>query len=84
MQNHIFRYPGGEGRRSIRELILSHAPKSISLARPFVGGGGLFFGIEPSIPRWINDMNMDLIAVYLALRDRPKQFIELCRSIAPT
>jgi DNA adenine methylase len=80
----IFRYPGGKSRRSIQQLILRHAPQEYcSYREPFVGGGGMFFGIPFTKQRWINDMNTHLIAVYSALQNRPREFIELCQSVAP-
>jgi len=81
----IFRYPGGKSRKSVREKILSKAPSSFSEYRdPFVGGGGIFWTINSSVKRWINDKDEDLISVYLALRDRPDDFIKKCREIPPS
>jgi DNA adenine methylase len=78
----LFRYPGGKSKISVREKILSYAPMFYSEFRsPFVGGGGIFWTIDPGIKRWINDIDDDLIAVYMALRDRPKEFIAKCRAI---
>lgn len=48
-----------------------------------MGGGGIFFAVTTEHPRWINDVNDGLIEVYLALRDRPTEFIERCKSIKP-
>ena len=77
-----FRYPGGKSRLSIAQLILGHAPAAYTeYAEPFVGGGGVFFAIPSHIDRWINDRHPGLVAVYLALRDRPEQFIRRCREI---
>lgn len=85
MSKTIFRYPGGKSKKSIRNLILSYAPKSYTEYRePFVGGGGIFFSIDPNTIRWINDINENLISVYLALRDRPADFISKCRQIRPS
>lgn len=84
-----FRYPGGKSRKNIQQNILSCAPKQINEYRePFVGGGGIFFaldGLTRNIPqnRWINDINIDLISVYLALRDNSETFIKQCKSIKP-
>lgn len=81
-----FRYPGGKGKKNIRELILSYIPKdTIEFREPFCGGAGVFFGLDPSLVknRWINDINPHLMSVYLALRDRPEEFIKLCRAIDP-
>lgn len=80
------RYPGGKSRKSVQEKILRYAPKVIEEYRePFVGGGGIFFALDNEVPpvRWINDINCDLMAVYLALRDNSDEFISKCRSINP-
>jgi DNA adenine methylase len=81
-----FRYPGGKSRSSITDWILGHSPPGmLEYREPFVGGGGVYFSLQPSAVkrRWINDRHEGLVAVYQALRDRPQQFIELCRSIEP-
>lgn len=75
----LFRYPGGKNK--VRRKIISRAPDNYTSYRePFVGGGGVFFGITP-MPRWINDMHSGVIAVYRALRDRPDEFLAACRAI---
>jgi DNA adenine methylase len=78
----ICRYPGGKAR--FRQAILSVAPARYTEYREaLVGGGAVFFGIDKKLPRWINDKDGSLVEVYLALRDRPAQFIESCREIKP-
>ncbi len=82
----VFRYPGGKSKTKVQKLILGYKPANIKEFRePFVGGGGIFFGLQPNplIKRWINDKNEDLISVYLAFRDHPDEFIEACRAIPP-
>lgn len=80
----IFRYPGGKSKKSIVEKILSKAPNTYREYREaFVGGGGIFFNIPLDKSRWINDKDEHLMQVYLALRDRPQEFIERCRQIEP-
>jgi len=82
----IFRYPGGKSKSNIRKKILSRFPKKYREFRDcFVGGGGVFFGINPhSVDcRWINDINKPLISVYEAVRDRLDEFLTLCRTIEP-
>ncbi len=80
----IFRYPGGKTRKHIREWIKSHCPPGIKEYRePFVGGGGIYFHMHHPEHRWINDRHEGLVAVYTALRDRPTEFIEACRSVSP-
>ncbi len=78
----LFRYPGGKAK--LREKIIRYAPRYYAEYRePFVGGGHVFFGINPSKRRWINDKDEALMSVYLALRDRPRAFIRACQAIAP-
>lgn len=80
----IFRYPGGKSRPAIQQQILNYAPADYAEYRePFVGGGGVFFGVSSRKSRWINDENDDLLSVYFALRDYPAQFLESCRRILP-
>lgn len=65
-------------------MLLKYMPSdTLSYREAFVGGGGLYFSLSPDRvkKRWINDLNPGLISVYLALRDRPDDFISLCRSI---
>jgi DNA adenine methylase len=81
----ILRYPGGKFHQ--RQRILRHAPPDFQEFRePFVGGGHVFFSLQPGSVRrrWINDIDPDLIAVYRALRDRPADFIAACRALKPT
>jgi len=78
----IFRYPGGKSKANVRERIFKYFPYSYEEVRiPFVGGGGIFFHVSPSKKRWINDLDVDLMSVYKALRDRPEDFISKCREI---
>lgn len=79
----VFRYPGGKTRAGVRNRILRVAPPHTEYREPFVGGGGIFFSQPISINRWINDLDLDLISVYMALRDRPDDFIARCKSVAP-
>ena len=80
----IFRYPGGKSKKKSRDWILGNRPQKVGEYRePFVGGGGIFFGLRGVDNRWINDLSSGLIAVYMALRDRPKEFIAKCREVSP-
>lgn len=80
----IFRYPGGKNKPAVRSWILHHAPKNVREYRePFVGGGGVFWGMNKAEAYWVNDVNPGLVAVYQALADRPHEFIAKCREIEP-
>ena len=81
-----FRYPGGKSKRRVADWVISYCPRGIKEYRePFVGGGGVFFGLHADRfdKRWINDLHTGLMSVYEALRDRPEEFIASCRSIEP-
>jgi DNA adenine methylase len=80
----LFRYPGAKSNKDALRQITSHFPSSFQEYREsFVGGGSVFATIDASIPRWINDLNRPLIAVYEALKARPQEFAALCHSISP-
>jgi len=79
----IFRFPGGKTRKNVRNRILAKAPDFKSYRETFTGGGGIFFSIPQHIDRWINDIDRNLISVYLALKFSPDEFISKCRSIHP-
>jgi len=78
-----FRYPGGKSKSAPRRAILSLMPRDTKEYRePFVGGGGIFFGLRRKVEKvWLNDIHPGLIAVYQALRDRPEHFISRCAEI---
>lgn len=79
----LLRYPGGKTKKSVKQKLFNKFPKKHAEFREaFVGGGGVFFDVFTPI-RWINDVDPDLISVYLALRDRPEEFIAKCREIEP-
>lgn len=85
------RYPGGKTKAEVRRKILACAPLRVTEYREaFVGGGGIFFGIDDYFQvfnkpksKWINDLDTDLISVYLALRDNPSEFIAKCKAVLP-
>lgn len=39
---------------------------------PFIGAGAVFFDLDPSVKKYGNDFNADLIEVYEVIRDNPK------------
>ena len=67
------------GKRQIIPEILAHLPKNISTlnyCEPFVGGGALFFHLEPK-KAIINDYNDELINVYKVIKNNLEELLNL-------
>jgi DNA adenine methylase len=74
MAEPILKWVGGK-RQLLQEL---HSRFPISYEKyhePFIGGGAVFFDLEPS-EGTINDLNRRLINFYEVIRDHPEQLIE--------
>lgn len=74
MAEPILKWVGGK-RQLLQEL---HSRFPVSYEKyhePFVGGGAVFFDLEPS-EGTINDLNRRLINFYEVIRDHPEQLIE--------
>ncbi|MDB2225951.1 DNA adenine methylase [Halorubrum ezzemoulense] len=74
MAEPILKWVGGK-RQLLQEL---HSRFPISYEKyhePFIGGGAVFFDLEPSEGS-INDLNRRLISFYEVIRDHPEQLIE--------
>ncbi|MBQ9479411.1 MAG: DNA adenine methylase [Selenomonadaceae bacterium] len=56
-------------------LIESIRPRGSVYVEPFLGGGAVLFGLQPS-RAIVNDLNSDLINVYETVRDRTDALIE--------
>ena len=64
------------GKRQLLDEITPLLPKRItSYCEPFLGGGAVFFAIQPS-KAIVNDLNEDLIMVYEVIRDDVESLIE--------
>ena len=78
----FLRYPGGKTKYQKR--FIKYIPENFNEARfPFVGGGGIFWLIDPKKKRWINDIDENLMSVYFALKYRAEYFIKQCKMIKP-
>lgn len=63
------------GKRQLLKEIIPRVPSSFSTyVEPFVGGGAVLFDLAPS-RAIINDSNEELINVYRAIRDNPKDLV---------
>jgi DNA adenine methylase len=71
--NSPFRYAGG--KFYARKLILAHVPSHSTYIEPFAGGGSIFFA-KPKVDfNQLNDIDGELINVYLTIRDNPEKLI---------
>lgn len=72
--NSPFRYAGGKfyARKLILEYVLPHS----CYVEPFAGGGSIFFAKNKAPKNWLNDIDEELINVYLFIRDYPEQLID--------
>lgn len=78
----FLRYPGGKGRKSVREKILEKFPTDYDYFIEPMVGGGLFWYVNCS-NIIISDIDDNLMSVYYALKNRSKQFIQKVREIDP-
>lgn len=63
------------GKRQLLPTITKLLPKKINhYFEPFIGGGAVFFNIQPNIAT-INDFNSELINVYLTIKNSPLELI---------
>lgn len=77
-----FRWPGG--KRWLVHRLLALIPASHGrYFEPFVGGGALFFALQPQ-SALLGDKNPELINLYRCIRDDPAQVGELVRRIPQT
>ncbi len=68
------------GKRQLLPELLSKVPKKIrTYYEPFVGGGALFFALQPK-NAVINDFNSDLINTYEVIRDELEPLLQLLSS----
>lgn len=68
-----FRYPGNQ--IYALDTLLSLIPEHRCYAEPFCGGASTFFGKPKAKDNWLNDVDQELIATYIAIRDQPEKLI---------
>lgn len=69
------------GKQKLCSTILSLIPQHTLYCEPFVGGGAIFFGKEPSETEVLNDTNKELINFYSVVQNR---FVDLDAMIRVT
>ena len=69
----FIRYPGGKQR--LLNFLIPHIPTTNQIngnyVEPFVGGGALFFYLNPS-QAFLSDLNSELIGIYRGIRYAPR------------
>ncbi len=63
------------GKRQLLDSIEPLIPKCSTFYEPFIGGGAVLFSRQPD-KAVINDLNPELINVYLTIKNEPKALIE--------
>ena len=81
----FIRYPGGKQR--ILDHIIPHFPSQASIkgnfVEPFVGGGAVFFALNPK-RAILSDINKELIDLYRGIRRHPQKVWEIYKSFPET
>ena len=70
----VLRYPGSKQR--IAPWIIGQMPKHHSYLEPYFGGGAILFNKEPSKIETINDLDDDVINLFLVIREKKEELIE--------
>ncbi|MFB6151632.1 MAG: DNA adenine methylase [Haloarculaceae archaeon] len=76
----VLKWAGGK-RQLLDELYARFPADYDRYHEPFLGGGALFFDLEPS-GGTVNDANPRLVNFYRQVRDRPEELVDRCRSFA--
>ncbi len=69
--NSPFRYAGG--KFYARKLILEYIPPHTMYVEPFAGGASIFFAKDKAIQNWLNDIDKEVVNVYIHIRDYPEK-----------
>lgn len=51
---------------------------------PFLGGGAIFFSLDPKHNSYLSDLNPELIKTYITIRDNPNEVINILQSYVNT
>jgi len=73
----FLKWAGGKVR--LLPQLLPQLPKAKRLIEPFVGAGAVFLAADYD-QYLINDANADLVAMWVALQARPREFVERAQS----
>ncbi len=75
----LLKWPGG--KRNLLDSLLPLVPSKFNrYFEPFLGGGALFFALQPTKAS-LSDKNAELVDAYLQVRDRPEAVIRELRKL---
>lgn len=78
--NTLLKYPGGKNKEL--KYILPNLPITINrFFEPFVGGGAVYFNMDSTIDKYINDKSHELINFYQNVSDQNNEFLSLLQEI---
>lgn len=75
--NSPFRYAGG--KFYARKLILAHVPRHREYIEVFAGGGSIFFAKPKAEFNQLNDIDSELVNVYVTIRDNSEKLIKFLK-----
>jgi DNA adenine methylase len=78
----FLKWPGGK-RRLLRAILPLIPARFGRYFEPFLGGGALFFALEPTRAN-LSDKNPELINAYAQVRERPEEVIRALRRLRNT
>ena len=64
------------GKRLLRHEIISRFPEHNTYIEPFAGAAWVYWGKEPSTVEVINDLNGDLVNLFLTIKNHPEEFYD--------
>jgi len=64
------------GKRLLRHEIISRFPEHNTYIEPFAGAAWVYWGKEPSTVEVINDLNGDLVNLFLTIKNHPQEFYD--------
>lgn len=73
----ILHYPGSKW--SMAEWIISHMPPHTTYLEPYFGSGAILFNKLPALLETVNDLDGDIVNLFLMIREQPEQLAHLIR-----
>lgn len=71
----VLKWAGGK-RQLIKYIKNDYPQKFNNYFEPFIGGGAVFFDLQPKKKTYINDFNPEIINVYETIKNSPNELIQ--------